>query len=450
MTTLVHALQQRHARTATTAVRPSGRGRRRTLLVCGDVGALAGALVVAGAPGWAFALVPAALGALGARGQYRAPRGSAVDVVLGALGAVSIAAGALLLAAATLAPTRLPAATLGHAWLLACGLVAAHRLAALTGRPRERRAAVVVLGEGAAADDLARHVEPVAVLPLGPAGGADGADARGLARLAREAGGRDVLIVPGTAGDAAVAAVARACAAEGLGVAIRSAVGDAGAALAVEHAGPVALVRLRPVDRASAGLAVKHALDRAVAALLVLSVAPLFAALALAVRLSSPGPVLYRQRRVGRDGREFAMLKFRSMRAAPAADTALVLPPWGAAPGGVEGADRRTRVGALLRRTSLDELPQLLNVLRGEMSLVGPRPERPEFVDRFSRDVDRYADRHRLKSGMTGLAQVNGLRGRTSIRDRVAYDNHYVEHWSLGLDLRILLRTITAVLRPAE
>ena len=103
-----------------------------------------------------------------------------------------------------------------------------------------------------------------------------------------------------------------------------------------------------------------------------------------------------------------------------------------------------------MRRTSLDELPQLLNVLRGDMCLVGPRPERPEFVESFSREIDRYADRHRLKAGITGLAQVHGLRGKTSIRDRVAYDNHYVEHWTPWLDVSILLRTVRAVCAPAE
>ena len=112
------------------------------------------------------------------------------------------------------------------------------------------------------------------------------------------------------------------------------------------------------------------------------------------------------------------------------------------APGGVEGADRRTLVGRLLRRTSLDELPQLFNVLRGEMSLIGPRPERPEFVELFRQDIARYGDRHRVKSGITGWAQVHGLRGQTSLAERVEWDNYYIAHWSLGLDLKILALTL--------
>jgi lipopolysaccharide/colanic/teichoic acid biosynthesis glycosyltransferase len=120
------------------------------------------------------------------------------------------------------------------------------------------------------------------------------------------------------------------------------------------------------------------------------------------------------------------------------------------APGGVEGADRRTTVGRLMRRTSMDELPQLLNVLRGEMSLIGPRPERPEFVELFGSRLARYTDRHRVKSGITGWAQVHGLRGKTSVPDRVEWDNYYIENWSLALDLKILLMTVAAVLRSAE
>ena len=119
----------------------------------------------------------------------------------------------------------------------------------------------------------------------------------------------------------------------------------------------------------------------------------------------------------------------------------------GCAPGGVEGVDRRTRIGRLLRKTSLDELPQLINVVRGEMSLVGPRPERPEFAELFQRDIERYQDRHRVRAGITGWAQVHGLRGQTPLVDRVEYDNFYIEHWSLALDLKILLLTIPALLR---
>jgi lipopolysaccharide/colanic/teichoic acid biosynthesis glycosyltransferase len=172
----------------------------------------------------------------------------------------------------------------------------------------------------------------------------------------------------------------------------------------------------------------------------------------LAVKLSSPGPIFFRQRRVGRDGRDFDLLKFRSMSPPDTkqAGNVSVLLPGDTAPGGVEGADRRTKVGKLMRRTSIDELPQLFNVLRGDMSIVGPRPERPEFVELFELRVDRYEDRHRVKSGITGWAQVHGLRGKTSLSDRIELDNYYIENWSLWLDFKILLMTIGAVFQAAE
>jgi len=167
------------------------------------------------------------------------------------------------------------------------------------------------------------------------------------------------------------------------------------------------------------------------------------------VRLSSPGPIFFRQPRVGRDGIVFDCLKFRSMRS-PTARSATFVAQDGKAPGGVEGVDRRTRIGKLMRCSSLDELPQLLNVIKGDMSLVGPRPERPEYVERFNTQIRRYGERHRVKAGMTGWAQVHGLRGQTSIDDRVEWDNFYIENWSLALDLQILLMTIPALLRPSE
>ena len=218
--------------------------------------------------------------------------------------------------------------------------------------------------------------------------------------------------------------------------------------LTIEHVGGLPLVTTHASNPRGWQFAVKYALDRIVGAVAVVFFFPLLAAAAVAVYVSMGRPIFFRQVRVGRDGRPFEMLKFRSMRlAAPGAaseSNGFTLPD-GAAPGGVEGDDRRTRVGAFLRRTSIDELPQLLNVVKGDMSLVGPRPERPEFVELFEENVYRYGDRHRVKAGITGWAQVHGLRGKTSIADRVEWDNYYIENWSLWLDVKTLLMTVLAV-----
>ena len=213
------------------------------------------------------------------------------------------------------------------------------------------------------------------------------------------------------------------------------------------------LLRIRS-HRARVPVAIKHAGDRVLAGLLLLATAPVQLAIAAAIRLTMGSPILFRQRRVGTNGETFDMLKFRTM--APVG--AEVPPPaarWspgeGLGPGGVEGFDRRTRMGRFLRRSSLDELPQLITVLRGEMSLVGPRPERPEYVQRYVSEIHRYGERHRVRVGITGLAQVQGLRGRTSLAERIAIDNAYIDNWSLWLDAQILLRTVRAVLRdPPE
>ncbi len=214
----------------------------------------------------------------------------------------------------------------------------------------------------------------------------------------------------------------------------------------LDHVGGLPLLTLRAVDPRGWQFALKHAIDRGFAFLLLLVLSPLMLALALVVRLSSPGPVLFRQLRVGRDGREFDVLKFRTMAGGDDRAEDFELRE-GCAPGGVEGRDRRTPMGRWLRDLSFDELPQLINVLRGDMSFVGPRPERPEFVERFTQDVARYEDRHRVKSGITGWAQVHGLRGQTSIADRVEWDNYYIRNWSLRLDLRITALTVAEILR---
>lgn len=216
--------------------------------------------------------------------------------------------------------------------------------------------------------------------------------------------------------------------------------------LSIDYLGGVPLLSIYPASPTSWRLRVKYVLDRVTAAGALLVMAPVLVLLSIGVFLSVGRPILFRQRRAGRDGRVFEMLKFRSMRgddSGPKIDRLRL----DLAPGGVDGEDRRTAFGTFLRRTSLDELPQFMNVLRGEMSLIGPRPERPEFAEVFASNVRRYDDRHRVKSGITGWAQISGLRGKTSLPDRVEWDNWYIENWSPWLDIKILLRTAVAVVR---
>ncbi|WP_375061257.1 exopolysaccharide biosynthesis polyprenyl glycosylphosphotransferase [Streptomyces carpaticus] len=198
--------------------------------------------------------------------------------------------------------------------------------------------------------------------------------------------------------------------------------------------------RLDPPERRPPGAdLLKRTVDIAGSGLALLLAAPVLGGCALAVRLADGPGVLFRQERIGKDGKPFTMLKFRTLR--PDTDQEAAT-RWT-----IAGDHRVSPVGRLLRRTSLDELPQLWNVLRGDMSLVGPRPERPHFVDEFSRMYPGYADRHRMPVGLTGLAQVSGLRGDTSIEDRTRFDNLYIETWSLWADLRIMLRTTASCFR---
>lgn len=178
---------------------------------------------------------------------------------------------------------------------------------------------------------------------------------------------------------------------------------------------------------------VKRTMDVALSALGLVAIAVLFPVVALAIWLEDRGPIFYAQERMGLDGRLFRMLKFRSMRVDAEDDGAR----WTE-----ENDPRRTRVGAFLRKTSLDELPQLVNVFTGEMSLVGPRPERPEFVSTFKAKFPQYMLRHRVRAGITGWAQVHGWRGNTSLSKRIEYDLYYIENWSVGLDVKILWLTV--------
>lgn len=180
----------------------------------------------------------------------------------------------------------------------------------------------------------------------------------------------------------------------------------------------------------------KRAFDVCFAAVVLLLTSPLFALIAAIVRVTSPGPIFFTQERVGLNGKPFHMYKFRTMRVSPKTDSDTV---WT-----TTDDSRRTIFGSILRKTSLDELPQFINVLNGDMSVVGPRPERPHFVQKFLHEVTRYNNRHALKVGITGWAQVNGLRGDTSIEKRVEYDLYYLQNWSFALDLRIIAMTLVS------
>ncbi|MBU0490821.1 MAG: undecaprenyl-phosphate glucose phosphotransferase [Chloroflexi bacterium] len=199
------------------------------------------------------------------------------------------------------------------------------------------------------------------------------------------------------------------------------------------------LVSIRDVALRGWRLTLKRAVDMVFSAAVLIMFAPAFLFLALLVKLESRGPALYIQERVGLDGKPFPAVKYRSMRQDAEKETG---PVWATA-----DDPRRTRMGTFLRRFSLDEVPQFINVLMGQMSVVGPRPERPVFVEEFSQRVPRYMERHREKAGITGWAQVNGLRGDVPIEDRTAYDIWYVENWTLGLDFKIMLKTLYEMIR---
>jgi Undecaprenyl-phosphate glucose phosphotransferase len=209
----------------------------------------------------------------------------------------------------------------------------------------------------------------------------------------------------------------------------------------VEDLDGLPLINLRQTPLVGWAAVQKRAFDVVVSTGLLALGAPLLAVIALAVVCTSGRPVLYAQERMGLDGRVFRLLKFRSMQRDAEHESG---PIWAR-----QEDPRRTRLGGLLRRTSLDELPQLWNVLRGDMSLVGPRPERPVFIERFRREIPGYMLRHTVKAGLTGWAQVHGWRGNTSLHERIEHDIYYIQNWSLGLDVRILLMTLFRVGRGA-
>jgi exopolysaccharide biosynthesis polyprenyl glycosylphosphotransferase len=453
------------------------------VLLCAATALALGGLSVTAERAPLLALPPLVMALFFLRGLYRTRlRALVLDAIVPVLSAVSVAAMAVAMIG-LFVNGRVPSQSVwAHAWLYALvgvgigrvGLANAQRWArarGLIGRP------VLIMGAGLVGSQVARRLENHPEYGLVPIGFVDD-DPRSTA----EVGGRGVpvlgtleeldriverthverlIVAFSSVADARVSRLIQHCQELGIEVSVVPRMFDTmNQRAGYETVGGLPLLSFSMVDPKGWQFAIKYALDRAIAAVSLILLAPPLALVALTVRLGSPGPVLFRQRRVGRDGKVFDLYKFRTMRidCSPAdvnadGDDVGVLSarlPVDTAPGGVEGDDRRTVLGRLLRRSSVDELPQLFNVLRGEMSIIGPRPERPEFVELFDRDVARYGDRHRVKSGITGWAQVHGLRGRTSLAERVEWDNYYIAHWSLGLDLKILVLTLVALFRNAE
>ena len=428
-----------------------------------------------------LAMPPLVMLLLHLRGLYRTRlRALVLDGVVPILSAVSVAAMTVMMLGLFANGQAPKQSELVRLWLFALLAIGAGRMALsfaqrmarskrLVGKP------VLIMGAGVVGAQVARRLENHPEYGLTPVGFLDD-DPRTVA----EVGGRDVPVV-GTAedldetvartgvknlivafssvADARVSRLIQRCQELGIEVSVVPRMFDTiNNRVGYDTVGGLPLMSFTTINPKGVQFALKHGFDRVFATVLMVLLSPVLLCTALAVRLSSPGPVLFSQRRVGRDGKVFDLYKFRSMRLAPgqtelSADdsTALEFLLGGdTAPGGVEGDDRRTPIGRFLRRFSLDELPQLLNVLRGEMSIIGPRPERPEFVELFHQDIIRYDDRHRVKSGITGWAQVHGLRGQTSLAERVEWDNYYIAHWSLGLDVKILALTFAALLHNAE
>lgn len=425
-----------------------------------------------------LALPPLAILFLYLRGLYRTRlRALVLDGLVPIVSAVSFAT----MAAVTLglfangqAPSQRDAV---RAWLFALLAVSGGRIVLylaqrwarahrLVGKP------VLILGAGLVGSQVARRLEGHPEYGLVPVGFLD-SDPRSIAEVGgrempvlgtvedvdevvRLAGVRHLIVAFSSVADVRVSRLIQHCQELGVEVAVVPRMFDTiNNRVGYDTVGGLPLMSFTTVNPKGWQFALKHAFDRVLAVALLIMFAPIMLAAAAAVKLSSPGPALFRQRRVGRDGKPFDLYKFRSMRP-PAADepqqsSAIdFLLAGDTAPGGVEGEDRRTAVGRFLRRSSLDELPQLINVLRGEMSMIGPRPERPEFVELFNDDISRYGDRHRVRSGITGWAQVHGLRGQTSLAERVEWDNYYIANWSLGLDLKILALTFVALFKSGE
>jgi exopolysaccharide biosynthesis polyprenyl glycosylphosphotransferase len=402
---------------------------------------------------------------------------------LGAVVAVTATAAMLVISLRLLLASS-DIADSAHYWLLASASVALGRAGLVGAEARARRRGdagrtTLIVGAGNVGRLVAKRlmdhpelglrpigfldkdpVEPEDGFPLLPVLGASW----DLDHLIDEHEVRHVVVAFSSAPHHVLLGIVRRCRELGLGVSVVPRLFEAeGDRVSIDRIGALPLVTTRSANPTGWGFRAKYAVERVVALVALMLTLPLWAAAMLAIRLTTGAPVLFRQLRVGSDGREFYMLKLRTMKGNPedngeadidwaidqlvatgSEDPELWVSENGSAP---EPDDRRTVLGRALRRFSFDELPQLWNVVRGDMAIVGPRPERVSYARQFEHSIDRYGERHRVKSGITGWAQVNGLRGRTSLSDRVEWDNYYIENWSPWLDLKIVLLTASCIVR---
>ncbi len=423
--------------------------------------------------GWLVAMSLTMIGVFYLRGMYVPPlRLEVLEMVRLVVAGTALAITVTMAARVLLVDDVYVAAETVRFWLVALPLLTLGRCALLWREAYARRAGettrrALIIGGGRVGmltakrllDDPELGLRPVAFLdddPLdaeaAPAGlpvlSSDG----DFEKLAEQLRIDHAIIAFSRASHDELLALARSCWRLGITVSVVPRLFEIeGERVMTEYLGGLPLVEMRPSDPRGWQFRLKYAIDRVVAATVLTALSPVMLLIAAAVRVTMGKPILFRQSRVGRDGHVFEMLKFRTMSDVPVgeADADWVHQQLGTATS-IDHAplsDRQTPVGNFLRRTSLDELPQLWNVLRGDMSLIGPRPERAHYVEHFEKRLYRYGDRHRVKSGLTGWAQVNGLRGKTDLRDRTEWDNHYIENWSLWLDLKIMFMTLGSLVR---
>ena len=446
-----------------------------------DLVALAGALMIAhlapgpaGIPvGWSVVFAGLVVGLLWTKRLYWTPLDlRMLDAARSIVVAVAIAAALTITLRALVTDAPSVAREMIEPWLFATLFLVAGRISLLTAERRARRKGEVgrrtlIIGAGNVgrliAERLVEHPEvgltPVAFLDKQPLHGGEVtglpvfAEGWDLERVVREQGIEHVILTFSAAPEEVHLRLLKRC--DELGIAnslVPRLYEKSTEHVTIVPLGGLPLIARHSPDPKSWAFALKHSFDRLAAAVALLVLSPLMGALALGVWVTLGRPILYRAERVGRDGKRFDMLKFRTMLPMTEEErTNLVIDPE-TGTGGISftGLDRRTRLGTFMRRTSLDELPQLFNVFKGDMSLVGPRPERTEYVEVYEKEVHRYDERHRVKSGITGLAQVNGLRGTTSLADRAECDNYYIENWSLWSDFKIMIMTLTAVAHTAK